>query len=324
MDTMTGLSLVGGGALLWLGGEGLVVGSVSIARRLGVAPVLIGVVLMGFGTSVPELVTSVDAALEGAPAIAIGNVVGSNTANILLILGLAALLSPMRLDRDALRRDTWLMALAAVCMALATIWGPVESMDGALFLLMLLVYLLLAFLVVTEPVPAFQTTGAVGVGFGEDRAALPPSRAPMPVWQSLPLGLAGIVGVVLGANIFVDGAVELATGLGVSQAVIGATVVAIGTSLPELSASVVAARRGQAELSVGNVLGSNIFNVFGVLGASAVAAPLSAEPEMLTRDLPVMLAATALLTVMVLTRQRIGRAAGAAMLAGYAGYLLLM
>lgn len=308
--------LVGGAALLWLGGEALVAGGAGLARRLGMAPVAIGVVLIGFGTSVPELMTSVDAALKGAPAIALGNVIGSNTANILLILGIAAVITPIPLDRESLQRDTWLMVFAALIGGMAVIWGPLDAMDGTLFLLMLTVYLLVTVLAGQEAMPA--TAGGAG------SLPWPAAMRTMPAWRGLALAIPGIAAVVWGADLFVDGAVALATGFGISEAVIGATVVAVGTSLPELSASVVAARRHHPELAVGNVLGSNLFNVLGVLGAAAVAAPIPADDEMLWRDLPAMALATLLLTGLVLRGRPITRAKGAAMLGAYVIYLLVM
>lgn len=301
------LPLLFGGALLAGGGEALVSGSAGTARRLGLSPVVIGVLLIGFGTSTPELLTSVEAARLGAPDIALGNVLGSNTCNILLIGGVAALISPMVLRKDAFRFDLWVAVFVALTLGLALVAGPLTPMLGALFLLSLAVYALVA-------LAAGASQGAVDQDSGV---------APV-LWRSLLIALAGLVAALFGARLFVEGAVELARLFNLSEAVIGATVVAVGTSLPELATSVMAARRGQPELAVGNIIGSNIFNVLGVLGATLMVSEIVPAPEALWRDLPAMLAATAGLVAVILIAGCMSRRIGLGLLAGYAGYLALM
>ena len=288
---------------LVFGGEALVRGSVRIARRRAIAPLLIGLTVVGFGTSTPELLVSVDAALRGVPDIAIGNIVGSNIANILLIVGLSALVWPIRVLGGTLRRDTGVM-MAAALVLIPVFWlGAIGRLSGAVLVAGLIAYLVWAYL---RP----------GAGKAED------DPSPMvPLWQSALWVAVGLVALMLGARLLVDGAVSIARGYGVSEAFIGLTIVAVGTSLPELATSLIAALRRQSEIAIGNIVGSNIFNVFGILGVTAVIAPIPVAPRFLTFDLPVMIAVSLVLTGLLLTRQVIGRGVGVALLAGYAAYV---
>ncbi|MCL5775557.1 calcium/sodium antiporter [Limibaculum sp. FT325] len=299
------LPLVLGGALLAGGGEALVAGGAGTARRLGLSPIVIGVLLIGFGTSTPELLTSIEAARLGSPDIALGNVIGSNTANILLIGGVAALLAPMALQREHYRFDLWVAVFVALTLGLAMLAGPLTPMLGALFLLSLAVYALVA------------------LARGGTASDEPVEMRPV-LWRSLLIAAGGLVAALLGARLFVEGAVELARMFSISEAVIGATIVAVGTSLPELATSVMAARRGHPELAVGNILGSNVFNILGVLGATLMVGEIAPSAEAVWRDMPAMLAATAALVFVILVRGRMSRAGGVALIAGYAGYLALM
>lgn len=295
--------LLGGLVGLLFGGEALVRGSVGIARRLAIAPLLIGLTVVGFGTSTPELLVSVDAALRGVPDIAIGNIVGSNIANILLIVGLSALVWPIRVLGGTLRRDTGVM-MAAALVLIPVFWlGAIGRLSGAVLVAGLIAYLVWAYL---RP----------GAGKAED------DPSPMvPLWQSALWVAVGLVALMLGARLLVDGAVSIARGYGVSEAFIGLTIVAVGTSLPELATSLIAALRRQSEIAIGNIVGSNIFNVFGILGVTAVIAPIPVAPRFLTFDLPVMIAVSLVLTGLLLTRPVIGRGVGVALLAGYAAYV---
>ena len=295
--------LLGGLVGLLFGGEALVRGSVGIARRLAIAPLLIGLTVVGFGTSTPELLVSVDAALRGVPDIAIGNIVGSNIANILLIVGLSALVWPIRVLGGTLRRDTGVM-MAAALVLIPVFWlGAIGRLSGAVLVAGLIAYLVWAYL---RP----------GAGKAED------DPSPMvPLWQSALWVAVGLVALMLGARFLVDGAVSIARGYGVSEAFIGLTIVAVGTSLPELATSLIAALRRQSEIAIGNIVGSNIFNVFGILGVTAVIAPIPVAPRFLTFDLPVMIAVSLVLTGLLLTRPVIGRGVGVALLAGYAAYV---
>lgn len=295
---------------LFIGGEGLVRGAVASARRLGVSPLLIGLVIVGFGTSTPELVTSLEANLAGSPGIAIGNVVGSNTANILLILGIAAVIGPIAIRPAAYRRDAMVAAFAAlVCLGLAVI-GMIDRLAGVVLLVLLFAYMAHAYRSDRREVRAAVADEAAGV--------------PGNIAVALALLVGGIALTVLGAHWVVEGAIALARSAGLSESIIGLSLVAVGTSLPELTASVAAALRRQGDLALGNILGSNIFNVLGILGVTALVRPLGVPAEIMTIDVWVMLAATALLLVFARSGWRLCRPEGWAMLALYGGYSVLM
>ena len=302
---MAYILIAAGFALLLVGGDVLVRGAVGIARRAGLPPLVIGLTLVGFGTSTPELLTSVNAALAGSPGIAVGNVVGSNVANILLILGVAAMVGPIAVFRTEFRRDAATLVLATLLASGLMATGALGRGAGALLLAGLC-----AFLVVT-----------LRSGGGVAEADEEPEGAPSGAARSWLAFAGGLAGVVVGADLLVSGATELARGLGVSDAVIGLTIVAIGTSLPELVTSVVAARRGQAGVALGNVLGSNVFNLLGILGATALIAPIPVPREILSFDIWVMGAATAALLAVAVTGWRVSRVEGAALLLAYAAYL---
>ena len=300
---LIGIGLVG----LLLGGELLVRGAVGVAARLGLPPLVIGLTLVGFGTSTPELLTSVQAALAGAPGIALGNVVGSNTANILLILGLGALLFPVAVTAGTFRRDGVALAGATTLCVAATLMGRIGPIWG-----LVLVVGLAAFLLVTLR----SSRGAPG---DAPDSELPGLGAPL--GTSLVFSVAGLAVTVVGAGLLVNGAVSLAEDFGVSEALIGVTIVAVGTSLPELATTLVAARRGQNDVAFGNVIGSNIFNVLGILGITALVEPLAVAPQIAAFDIWVMTAATAALIAVAVTGWRITRGEGAALLAAYVAYI---
>ena len=302
------LSLIIGLVLLAVGGDVLVRGAVGAARRFGVSPLLIGLTLVGFGTSTPELVTSVQAALAGSPGIAIGNVIGSNIANILLILAVAALIAPFAVSPATFRRDGAVVVGAAALLVLVCLAGTVTLVWGLGFLAALVAYLVFS--------------------VRQDRRADAPTEATLadgppapPLWRSFAFAVGGIVATIFGARLLVSGAIELAQGLGVSETVIGLTIVAVGTSLPELVTSVTAALKRQSDIAFGNVLGSNVFNVLFILGATSLVRPIEVPAEVVRVDVWVMLAATLALAVAAITGWRITRAEGAVLLAGYAAYL---
>jgi cation:H+ antiporter len=298
------LYLVAGLVGLFFGGEALVRGSVGIARRMAIPPLLIGLTVVGFGTSTPELLVSVDAAWRGVPDIALGNIVGSNIANILLIIGLSALVWPIKVMGATLRRDTAVMIAAALVLvpifAMAQMGRPV----GLVLVAGLMAYLLWAY---RRP----GDMGAEDVGIPAPASALVST-----LWV-----IGGLVALMVGARFLVDGAVNIARGYGISEAFIGLTIVAVGTSLPELATSLIAAFRRQSEIAIGNIVGSNIFNVLGILGVTALIAPIPVASRFLTFDLPVMIAVSLVLTALLLTRPVIGRGIGVAMLAGYVAYV---
>lgn len=286
---------------LLVGGDLLVRGAVGVARRFGVSPLVIGLTLVGFGTSAPELVTSISAALAGAPGIALGNVVGSNIANILLILGVAAVIRPVMAQMAGLPRESAWVGGSAVGLAVLAALGQISALAGITLLALLGVYLWGAF--------------RSGAAPAED-VDIPTDPLPKAATFLL-IGLALTIG---GAVALVEGATGMARAYGVPEAVIGLTLVAVGTSLPELATTVMAARRGQSDVALGNILGSGIFNILGILGVTALVAPLPIAPDLLP-DIGVMLATTALLIGVIFTRGTITRVSGGVFLVLYAVYM---
>lgn len=301
---MSYVFLLAGLVGLFFGGEALVRGSVGIARRMAIPPLLIGLTVVGFGTSTPELLVSVDAAWRGVPDIALGNIIGSNIANILLIVGLSALVWPIKVMGATLRRDTAVMMAAALALVPVFALGLVSRPAGLILVAGLAAYLIWAY---RHPGDAT-----------EEDVDIPP---PASVLVSTLWVMGGLVALMVGARLLVDGAVSIARGFGISEAFIGLTIVAVGTSLPELATSLIAAIRRQSEIAIGNIIGSNIFNVLGILGVTALITPIPVASRFLTFDLPVMIAASMVLTALLLTRPVIGRSVGVAMLAGYVAYV---
>lgn len=314
---MTVFCLVLGLALLLGGAEFLVKGAAGLATRLGVSPFLIGLTLVGFGTSSPELVASLQGAFQGYPGIAIGNVVGSNIANILLILGISGLVFPLVCDRNALKRDGTMMLIAAAAMAAVCVYGLLSREVGFIFLAGLAIYL-----VYTYRADKKGNDGA-GALHAAEAEFVTSGRAPGIV---LELGMAagGLVGLVVGASLLVDASVEIATKLGVSESVIGLTLVAVGTSLPELATSVLAAFRRKADIAIGNVIGSNIFNVLGIAGVVAVVKPISIPGDIASFDIWVVAAASILFMIFAWTGARIGRVEALLLLVGYGAYVTFL
>jgi cation:H+ antiporter len=308
--------LLAGLAMLGLGGDVLVRGAVGVARRFGLSPLLIGLTLVGFGTSMPELATSLQANLGGSPDVAIGNVVGSNIANILLILGIAAVIRPIACDRAAFRRDGPMLAASQLAMAAVILTGVVGRVEGAVMLAGLLAYTVFCYM-------SERRAGDAAARMHAQEAELP-ALPQAPLWLSAAMALGGIALTIAGARLLVDGAIDLARAAGISEAVIGLTLVAVGTSLPELATAIVAALRRQGDVAFGNVIGSNIFNALGILGATALALPLPAAERILAFDLWVMLGVAALAILATMTGWRIDRREGVLFLAGYAAYLAVL
>lgn len=310
---MSLLFLALGIALLAIGGEALIRGALAAAQRLGISPLLAGLVIVGFGTSMPELVVSVDAALNARPDIAVGNIVGSNIGNVLLILGVCAVITPMRIRPLALRRDGVAVATATLLFLFLVGGRGLGRSDGVILLAALAAYL----------VWAYWSESYRGAPSGEVHRAEAEEVTARP--KSVPFTIAAIVaGLMLligGSRLLLTGAVEIAQTLGVSEAVIGLTLVAVGTSLPELSISLIAAIRRHADVSVGNILGSNIFNLLGILGLSALLQPLPVHSRFLMFDQWVMLGSSLVLLVFLYTGSHLNRLEGGLLLAAYAVYL---
>jgi cation:H+ antiporter len=308
------LLVVVGLAGLVIGGEMLVRGAVSVAKSFGISPMVIGLTLVGFGTSTPELLTSLQAALAGSSGIAIGNIVGSNIGNVLLILGLTAVLAPVVVDPKAFRRDGGVVVLATVmCLAVVLI-GDISRPVGAAFMVTLVIYLTWTLWVERR----------AGVSPAGDVYAAEAEAVPGPdqgLGAALLIALVGLAVTLLGARFLVSGSVTIAQAAGISETVIGVTIVAIGTSMPELVTSIIAVRKGQGDVALGNVLGSNIFNILFILGITAVVQPMQIPSEIIQRDIWVMCAATLMLVVFARTGWTVGRREGAVMLACYGAYL---
>ncbi|SDN31924.1 calcium/sodium antiporter [Vreelandella arcis] len=309
------LSLLAGIGFLTLGGEALIRGAVAGAQRAGVSPLLTGLVVVGFGTSAPELVVSIDAAMNQQPDIAIGNIVGSNIGNILLIFGLCAIICPMTVQPQALRRDGVVVVGASVLFIGLAYSGALGRLDAAIFLACLAGYLIWAYLSERQQtIPAAQMHASEA----DEVSALP--KTGLTIVIALALGLALLIG---GSQLLLYGAIGLAKAMGISEAVIGLTIVAVGTSLPEMAVSVIAALRRHADVAVGNILGSNIFNLLGILGVSAFLQPLPIADRVSAFDQWIMLGAASVLMVFLYTGMRLSRIEGALLLGGYAGYLAL-
>lgn len=302
---MTYLLFVLGLVGLTLGGEYLVRGASAVARHFRLSPMVIGLTIVGFGTSAPEMLVSVQAAMAGQPAIAIGNVLGSNIANILLILGVSAVIAPLVIPVSKLWRDLGFMLLATGAIWVMLLDGTVTRLEGVFLLVGLAVFLTTAIF-----------TGRVELD--ED------DSADIAQWKAWAMTLGGLVVLVIGARLLVDSASEIARTYGISEAVIGLTIVAIGTSLPELATSVIAAIRKQTEIAVGNVVGSNIFNIFSILGVTAVIVPIPADARFANTDMLWVGAAAAALCILAVALKGLPRIAGAALLAAYIGYLALI
>jgi cation:H+ antiporter len=264
--------------LLYYGAESLVAGSSRLALSFGVRPLVVGLTVVAFATSMPELMVSLLAATRGASSMAAGNIVGSNIANIGLILGVAALIAPIDVARSTLVREIPIMVAASVGVYILALDGEIAFVNGLLLFISLLIFL--AYCVMTARTLPLLVEGDV------KKAVIDVSGGR---GRNMVLVLLGMLGLAFGAELMVRGAVMIATLLGVSELVIGLSVVAVGTSLPELAASVMSAWKGEMDISVGNVIGSNIFNVLFVLGVCPMIRPISIEPRLLVIDFPIML-----------------------------------
>lgn len=318
---MMWLLIIAGLLGLIVGGEVLVRGAVGLARKLGVSDIFIGAVLVGFGTSAPELVASLNAVSAGSPGIAIGNVLGSNIANILLVLGVAAVIFPIAANPKALARDGLFMVIASVVLVTLIYFnGFSNRIFGIGMVIMLLAMITFSFI-----------SDRKDAGGHSDPAELHRDEADFvdvhpPVWLAAIMAVGGLVGIVLGADWLIKGSVQLARLLGLSETVIGMTIVAVGTSLPELVTCSIAAMKKKADVALGNVLGSNTFNVLGILGITSAAMPFDIPMDQLSmpRDLGAIALSVIFLMIFAFTRKRISRWEGALLLVGYLVYMYLL
>ncbi len=310
---MTAVLLVAAGlALLVAGAEVLVRGGAQLAGTLGIPPVVVGLTVVSVGTSAPELAIGIDSAINDAGPLAVGNIAGTNIVNLLLILGLSAAIAPLTIAVPTIRRDLPIMAVVGVLL-LALCWdGRLSRVDGAILLVIAIGYTILIVIQARrDPVAA---------RIAADEVAAPTGRA----WVHLLLTLAGLVVIVVGADLLVRGSVDLSRTFGVSEAVIGLTVVAIGTSAPELVTTLVSTFRGDRDIAIGNLIGSSTYNIGLVLGGSALVAPLEVTPELAHVDLPVMTGVMLLCIPVFLTGRRMSRAEGIGFVIGYVVYVALL
>ncbi len=302
-----------GVAILYYGANGMLHGSVSIATRMGISQLVIGLTLVAFGTSAPELSLDVSAALQGSTQLAFGTLVGSNIANIGLILGLAAIVAPLRVNMRLLKSELPI-AIAVSLLVLALGYdGEVSRQDGILMLAAFVLFLTYSYLGARKESARVKTEFKT-----EAQETAPPGE---PLGKSWLLVVVGLAGLIVGAQLMVYAAVGAAQLLGVSELIIGLTVVAIGTSLPELATSLVAARRGDADIAVGNVIGSNIFNMLLILALVAIIQPVPVSPQSIRVDLPIMIAFVVVLVPIMLRGMVISHREGYFLLAGMGGFL---
>ncbi len=304
------LMILGGLVLLFFGGEGLIKGAVSLARNFGLSKLLVSAVVVGFGTSMPEMTVSVSAALKGASDIAVGNVVGSNIANILLIIGLAAILCPIFVAGSAVKRDAFVMLGASIILCGLALTGNISLIFGLLMFSALIAYIAWSYM-------QDKKRGAETVQHIEEDIE---GEKQLSLLKASVYAVAGLILLIGGAYILVEGAVAIARDFGLSEAVIGLTIVAVGTSLPELATAVVAAMRKHSDVIIGNIVGSNIFNILAILGITAMISPIPIGAQIATYDVWIMLGVAVFLSIYLLRGLSIGRVSGIAMLAAYCAY----
>jgi cation:H+ antiporter len=304
------LFVLGGLVLLAVGAEGLVRGSSSLALRLGVTPLVVGLTVVAFGTGSPELFVSVEASYRGDGGIALGNIVGSNISNVALILGLAALARPMKVRSELIKREVPLMIGVTLLLCVLLYDGTLSRVDGLILTTGSVAYTAFAYV-------AARRDRSKMVADEFEEALAQPKRA---AWVDVALVVAGFAALLVGARLLLGGATVVAERFGVSQVVIGLTIVAIGTSLPELATSVVAAVRGEADVAFGNVIGSNILNILLILGVAALIRPVEVQ-GLRPLDLVVLVGSAVLILPLMWRAWVLNRWEGGLLLAGYAAYL---
>ena len=312
MTAIAFLQAGGGLALLFIGGEILLRGAVGLSLRFGLSPLLIGLTVVALATSMPELVVTLTAGIQGVPDIGVGNVVGSNIANILLILGLAALLCPIEREPRRILRDTAAMVIATGVFILLACFEHMSFIHGAVMLVLLVLYLAYSYRVERRGFNEAST----GLEAIEEAGATPSSA-----WLAVGLVVIGVIALGGGSELLVRGATTIARAAGVSETVIGLTLVAFGTSLPELATAIVAAFRGHTEVALGNVLGSNIFNILLIMGALFVITPVTVAPEILDFDIWALAVVTLIAVPVMLTGKRITRLEGAVFVLLYIAFV---
>ncbi|GGE17407.1 sodium:calcium antiporter [Primorskyibacter flagellatus] len=300
--------------ILLLAGDALVRGAVNLSLRVGIPALIVSLTIVAFGTSAPELLVGISAVLEGKPGLALGNVVGSNTANVLLVLGLPAIVSRMHTSTLDVRRSYWMMLAASAGFIGLAALGTLTWVSG-------LVLLAALALMIWDQLRAARAHMSEAASYEPEPEGADPD---MPWWKIAAFLVVGLCGLPFGADLLVVNASAIARDFGVSDAVIGLTLVAVGTSLPELATTVMAALRGQADVAMGNVIGSNLFNLLGIMGLTTLVGPVPVAPEFLRFDLWVMLAAALILVPFVLMRRNIGRVWGLILTGLYLIYVIVI
>ena len=311
-----GLGLV----ILLLAGDALVKGAVNLSLRLGVPALIVSLTIVAFGTSAPELLIAIQAIHDGAPGLALGNVVGSNTANVLLVLGLPALIATFHTSECDTRKNYLFMMFATLLFIAMCFLGPITWIHGVVLLAALGFVLSDSFL----EARSHRRESKIACAAAEDLEEIEGADLDMPWWQIGVFMVLGLIGLPLGANLLVEGAVNIATDYGVSDTVIGLTLVAVGTSLPELATTVMAAIRRQADVALGNVIGSNMFNLLAIIGIASFVGDIPVAEGILRFDLWVMLASSALLIPFVFLKQNITKGWGVVLSAAYAAYIVVI
>ncbi len=304
--------LIIGLIVLIIGGDYLVRGSSSIALRLHLSPLVVGLTIVAFGTSAPELLISIQSALKGSPDLAMGNVVGSNICNLALVLGLTAVVNPVKVQLNSIRVDWPVTMGASILLYLFIREGMLTAHEGIIFLILICIYIV--FIV---------TNSRKAVKSAKMKLDLPdlPDAPKKQIWKDIFFIIIGCVALFFGSEWFVISAKDLAISLGVEERVVGLTIVALGTSLPELVTAAVASYKGESDLALGNLMGSNIFNILSILGITAIIQPISVHEEILNKDIIWMLMITLMILPLMIVRREVGRGDGAVLLIVYAVYI---
>ncbi|MDD6002004.1 MAG: calcium/sodium antiporter [Bacteroidales bacterium] len=300
--------IIGVAVVLW-GADRLTDGAVGLAAKMNIPQIVIGLTVVAMGTSMPEFFVSLVSAINGTPDLAVGNVVGSNIFNVLLIVGTAAVVAPMVISKTTVKKDIPFAVLASVLLFVFGLDNYISRIDAAILTVVFIIFMIYT-----------VRTGIKGAAENKQSSDSEPNKKPMPVWKAILFVLLGLACLIFGSNLFVNAATEVATELGVSQAIIGLTIVAGGTSLPELATSVVAARKGESAIAMGNVIGSNVMNILMILGVTGLICPMQVNGITMI-DLGVLLLSISLLWLFSFTKYKVERWEGVVMLALFAGYM---
>lgn len=300
--------VIGVAVVLW-GADRLTDGAVGLATKMNIPQIVIGLTVVAMGTSMPEFFVSLVSAINGTPDLAVGNVVGSNIFNATLIVGTAAVVAPMVISKSTVKKDIPFAVLASALLFLFGYDSFISRIDAAILTVVFIVFMIYT-----------VRTGKKGAAETPEQSSNEEEKKPMPVWKAVLFVILGLACLIFGSNLFVNSATEVATELGVSQAIIGLTIVAGGTSLPELATSVVAARKGNSAIAMGNVIGSNVMNILMIVGITGIICPMQVSGITLI-DFSVLLGSIALLLFFSFTKYKVERWEGAVLLAIFAGYM---